>query len=102
MDEALEWVRDVIYDDLHACGCGYFESRLEFLRDTLRDFPLYQSEEIWGKYTEPVAEWFLCFLDGAELIEHGGSLSGSWLTAKGKRLLSLLEDESFFEKAAEL
>ena len=33
----------------------------------------------------------LYWLDGSGLIEHGGSVSGSWLTLKGKHYLSLMQ-----------
>lgn len=92
------WAYGVIYDDLNACGCGSFDDRMNFLRESLRDFPLYQSPEKWGKYIEPPYEWFLCLLDGAELIEHGGSLRGSWLAEKGRRLKAVLENEAIFQR----
>jgi len=93
MDEHSEakWAYGVIYDDLHACGCGYADARLELVREALRDCPLYDGS--WRKYDSPIGEWFLCLLDGAGLIEHGTSIGGSWLTGKGERFLAVLDDE---------
>jgi hypothetical protein len=85
------WAYGVIYDDLHQCGCGYAEARLELVREVLRDCPLYDGT--WRKYDTPLAEWLLCLMDAAGLIEHGGSIGGSWITEKGKRLLAVLEAE---------
>lgn len=90
------WAYKVIYDDLHACGCGLFESRIEFLKNTLNEFPLYKSA--WPHRDMPLGEWFLCLLDDAELIEHGYSIGGSWLTDKGKRFLAVLNDDAQYEE----
>lgn len=89
----IGWAYGVIYDDLKSCGCGIFESRMELLRQALRDCPLFEDSR-YEKYQDPMAEWFLCLLDGAELIDHGTSISGSWITEKGSRLLAVLEDEA--------
>lgn len=89
------WAYAVIFDDLRSCGCGIFEARLDFLKDTLNEFPLYESN--WPHRGTALGEWFLCLLDGADLIEHGSSIGGSWLTGKGARLLAVLNDEEKYK-----
>lgn len=92
----VSWAYAIIYDELHACGCGNFTSRLELVRQVLRDCPLYEGDS-WQKYSEPAAEWLLCVLTDADLIEHGTSIGGSWLTDKGRRFLTILENEKDWE-----
>lgn len=82
------WAYGVIYDDLRACGCGQDVARLQLVRDTLGT----SDQFISPADDTPLAEWFLHLLDGAGLIEHGSSIRVSWLTAKGKRFLAVLND----------
>lgn len=93
--QEVQWAYGVIYDDLRACGCGRFDDRLKLLRQLLQDCPLYEGVPKWDS---ALAEWFLCLATAADLIEHGGSIGGSWITEKGKRLLAVLEDEAAVEK----
>lgn len=86
------WAYGVVFTDLHNCGCGQFDERLALVRQILRDCPLYDNER-WRTYSTPADEWVLCLLSDADLIEHGGSVGGSWITDKGKRFLAALEDE---------
>ena len=85
------WAYRVLYDDLGSCGCGQPVERLELVRDALRDCPLYDGTS--RNWATPLHEWFLCLLDSAGLIEHGSVITGSWLTEKGTRLLTALNDE---------
>lgn len=87
------WAYAVIFDDLGACGCGYFDERLALVRQVLRDCPLYEDDR-WRAYNDPLGEWFLCTVTNADLLEHGGGIGGSWITDKGKRFLAVLEDDT--------
>lgn len=94
------WAYRVRYDDLGDCGCGQSDQRLELVRQVLRDCPLYEDER-WRAYDSPLAEWLLAIMAGADLIEHGSTLGGSWITEKGQRLLSALEDAAVWEALTE-
>ena len=97
--DEIGWAYGVLYNDLGNCGCGYAEARLELLREALRDCPLYEDER-WRKYDGALGEWFLCLLTDADLIEHGTSVSGSWITDKGKRLLAVLDSKDGWSSLA--
>jgi hypothetical protein len=87
------------------CGCGMPEEALKWLRGCLADIehrtevewkqspPVYQGR-IYARM-EPLprgVEYLLWYwMDKLELIEHGGSVGGSWLTERGKHLLRRLE-----------
>jgi hypothetical protein len=90
------WAYGVIYDQLHNCGCGHHKERLALVRQVLRDCPLHDDER-WRAYDTPAAEWLLCVMSDADLIEHGGTVSGSWITDKGKRLLTVFENPAAWE-----
>ena len=96
----LCWAQHVIEDDLPFCGCGYYRGRIELVRDVLRDCPLYENGAR-AKYDSPLAEWLLCMLDNAELIDHGTSIGRSWITDKGQRLLAILNDPANLEALAD-
>jgi hypothetical protein len=98
--DEIGWAYGVICDDVGDCGCGYTEGRLEVLRQVLRDCPLYEDER-WRKYDSPLAEWLLCVMTNADLLEHGGSVGGSWITDKGKRLLAVLDSEDGWKSLTE-
>ena len=95
---------DYIGGLLGFCGCGSPESALMYLRDTLLDIQ-HRSEVEWkqeppiysGKLSARMAAlpdglqyiyWY--WLDHLQLIEHGTSVGGSWLTDRGKHLLARL------------
>lgn len=87
------------------CGCGMPEEALKWLRDCLSDVehrsnvewkqepPVYQGR-IHARM-EPLprgVEYLLWYwMDSLQLIEHGGSVGGSWLTERGTHLLRRLE-----------
>lgn len=98
--DEIGWAYAVIYDDLGNCGCGYAEERLALVRQVLRDCPLYEDER-WRSYSGPLGEWLLSIMSHADLIEHGSSIGGSWITEKGKRFLAVLEDEAAWRSLIE-
>jgi hypothetical protein len=81
--------------DMRLCGCGYYDMIVAAVLDMLRACPLYE-----GNWTSPEgfgefgAELLLHVADGAGLIEHGTSISGSWIPDKGKRLLAVTDGKS--------
>lgn len=92
------------YDQIKLCGCGNPESVHKFLINcmaaTKDDFGELLDH---GKIVklikldpETVAQFVLHFLDDRGLTEHGSSVFGSWLTARGKQVLEIgaMEDDA--------
>lgn len=90
------WAYEVVLNDLGMCGCGMYDERLGILKEVMNAFPLYEGDNVPGYLRTALGEWFLCLLDKAELIEHGTSIGGSWLTDKGERFLKAINDESIW------
>jgi hypothetical protein len=96
--EMGEWTRwaDAVRS-LNLCGCGNPDAAYQFLLDTLSAF---DRSDSWEASCERIREWWavgegpgylvLYFLTNADLLEHGGSVGGSWLTPKGKDALNCL------------
>jgi hypothetical protein len=96
-DRILEW--------FNFCGCGQPETMLTLLHAVLREFAKRHSgpdgewEQSWrnietllhGKETPGLYYTYLNWMDGHELIEHGGGIGGSWLTDKGRAMLVVLD-----------
>ena len=79
---------------LGGCGCGSGDlpdRAVEVLKNFGRE---HLSKERWSVYDDPTNEVLAHWLDSKELIEHGGSIGGSWLTDKGKELLKLVEENN--------
>ena len=73
-------------EHLRGCGCGNSD---EIAEDVLKIFILFAEKTddryrtiYKDKYNELIAH----MIDGAELIEHGSSIGGSWLNEKGEAL----------------
>jgi hypothetical protein len=81
--------------DLPMCGCGYPEAAYQLVVDLLKLAPFYQHREDVARLVGPedggVYALVLGALDHAELIEHGGNISGSWITPKGNWFLQAVE-----------
>ena len=77
------------------CGCGCPEEAISFLLELLELCPLYDNREPFEKLipNEGLQYLTLYTLDHFDLIEHGTSVRGSWLTDKGKAILELLRNE---------
>lgn len=78
---------------LGGCGCGYADRYGELAIELLRYFNtphMERDREFWQKdefETELMAHW----LDNKDLLEHGTSIGGSWLSESGKQLLDVIE-----------
>lgn len=96
-----EWEREHLYvlyysnaDGLGLCGCGSPEAAYDLIRDLLNLAPLYQGDG-WRKAeqligTDGAVHIVLGQLDRVGLIEHGGVITGSWLTDKGRYVRYLI------------
>lgn len=88
------WAFGVIYDRLHFCGCGLPEEALRLVTDLLTLAPWHDAgnavgERIGGE--DGTRHLVMYLIDGAGLIEHGGSITGSWLTDDGVRFLNAMQ-----------
>ncbi|MEV5451547.1 hypothetical protein [Streptomyces sp. NPDC052535] len=91
-ENVLQHVNGLFYMELGLCGCGPSEDAFDLVRDLLRLAPFYDHRD---EVTDLIGDGatghiVLCSLDKADLIEHGGIISGSWLTDKGQWYLSAL------------
>jgi len=78
------------------CGCGSPEKAAARLRDLLGLHPLYENREAFEQLVpDSGLEYLLLYtLQYFDLTEHGGSVSGGWLTEKGKDVLVALNRET--------
>jgi hypothetical protein len=83
-------------DILGGCGCGLSDEIAERAFQVLNYFSmdhkdrtnsLFSDDNDEALSNEILAHW----LDSKELIEHGSSIYGSWLTKKGEDLLNTLK-----------
>lgn len=82
------------------CGCGCPEDAYDLIRNILQLCPLYENWESGTSNGAKVQEILggidgtfylvLYAIDSLDLIEHGGSIGGSWLTQKGEYYLPLM------------
>lgn len=125
-EKATKLIQDVYYDELNFCGCGSPSDTLYVIKNVLRVhknkldrcnkkvdeyYDLYKHEfqkalNLNDEYcendfyiNEGVYQIVLNVLNNANLMEHGSSIGGSWLTKKGEEFLEaleLMEDEFDF------
>jgi hypothetical protein len=104
----MHFANYVLFADLGICGCGNPDSAMERIRDVLRLTPLYKGYNMpeGANYLRVDAlfngdsvgaEFFVNMLNKADLLEHGSSAMGSWITSKGERLLAALETLDYEE-----
>lgn len=103
----------LLYEDIGFCGCGDPESAydtigmiLALIRCKWED-PEKQEHAHWKACGELIRDQtgttdgafylVLYALDHAGLLEHGGSVGGSWLTRKGSHYLDLMNTYTFGE-----
>ena len=99
MNTELEKWEELNISALGMCGCGMPAQTYNFLRDILNCFkPSSESgdldgnrdrkvEEIVSQNPKLAAHAILHWLNGRDLLEHGSSVGGSWLTAAGAEIL---------------
>lgn len=90
--QRFEHASSILSDDLGLCGCGNSEESYALVRTLLGLTPFYNhTEAIEALVPDSAARHIvLSSLDSAGLIEHGTSIGGSWITAKGVFLLGVL------------
>lgn len=89
-DEKREQRVDAAMDELGFCGCGSPEEVLSLLLDALEWCGAPNKAKL-NRSVEPLNERGLMLAlyvaDDRDLIEHGGSVIGGWLTEKGRAFL---------------
>lgn len=92
VDEANYIVQHYYFDVLEFCGCYTPEVALNLIEEGLERFDRDGDKE-WVSQTEWVDNNLILayLLSSLDLTEHGGGIGGSWLTAKGKKLLEALK-----------
>jgi hypothetical protein len=89
-DHCVSHLYLVMYGDspigLGLCGCGNPEEGFTLVRDLLDLAPFYDNwEAAYQRIGSPGAHQIvLAMLTNADLLSHGGSIGGSWLTPKGE------------------
>lgn len=80
------------------CNCGCPGANVEFVGQVLS---VLASDDPWDVQnaklremagSEVVHDFVLYVLDDKNLLEHGGSIGGSWLTNKGRAFLAAVEE----------
>lgn len=70
------------------CGSGNLEGRAI---KVLELFATPHEDRKWSVYDEPADEILAQWMDSKELLEHGTSIGGSWLTEKGEEIYKVLK-----------
>lgn len=86
MESAADHIYKLMYGDLSICGCGVPGDAFALVRDLLGLTPFYDNpDEVQNLIGGHPGAYhlILSMLDEAGLIEHGGTIGGSWATKKG-------------------
>jgi hypothetical protein len=85
-ENVLQHVNGLFYTDIGLCGCGNAEEAFDLVRDLLNLAPFYEHRQEVAALvgTGATGHIVLSALDNADLLEHGGTIHGSWLTDKGE------------------
>jgi hypothetical protein len=102
-DIVEDCLKEFHYEDLGLCGCGSPEETYEVIRKILniqssdkdwrtkqREFSEICNADMNNENYNGLIQFVLYVLDNKGFLEHGSSISGSWLTEKGKIYLDLL------------
>lgn len=85
---------------LQLCGCGQPVEAFNFCRDLLKYFDRRDKSKEWidaegaaegliRQHPDVAAHVIAHLLTNLDLIEHGGSVGGSWLTRDGERIVDM-------------
>ena len=84
----------LFYDHIVGCGCNQPETAYNLVRDILNLAPFFEDGN-WRKVqaligTNGAFQIVVGLLNKLELLEHGGSMGGSWITPKGEYVRELM------------
>lgn len=91
--DAEEQAENDFSQRLGVCGCGAPLEAMRALRQVLGRRHLHEHVEASSLPAEGLYMLVLYLLDEKELVEHGSSLHGCWLTPKGLELLAWLDEQ---------
>jgi len=102
-DNIIEECLNEFDSDIGLCGCGIPEETNEVLRTTLniqssnctwkerqKQFSDICNADMDNENYSGLIQFVLYILNDKDILEHGGSVGGSWLSEKGKVYLDLL------------
>lgn len=95
-------LEDTYYTKIGMCGCGDEQAVKRFILELLQlqdkrneyDYHTLRNEMhkvIEKTHKDTIFEFVFHTLDNADILEHGSSVYGAWLTDSGKEFLQLLE-----------
>lgn len=91
-----------VLDHVPLCGCGNPEAGMALILELLQAAPFHSNRERLLELLPDLGTRMVVLgaLDEHDLIEHGTSIEGSWLTERGKQVLAVLEphEASDFEE----
>lgn len=95
----------VLCADLPSCGCNDPQAAHKLVHDLVSLAPFYENER-WRKAEQLVGsegafQIVISALNDAELLEHGGSMGGSWLGKRGRWFLWAVEQVGGIEGLVE-
>lgn len=95
-ENVLEHLNYVFYSDLKLCGCGDPASAWQLIHGLLKLAPFYEDQR-WKQARELIGSdgakhIVLSAMTDADLLEHGGSIGGSWATDKGRWVLWAIDE----------
>jgi hypothetical protein len=93
IEDQLSHLYGLFYGEMSLCGCGRPGEAIALVGRLLNLAPFYDHiSEVAGVFggNAGVQHIVLSVMDEAGLIEHGGSISGSWATVKGRAVRHLL------------
>jgi hypothetical protein len=84
----------ILYDDIPNCGCNEPDAAFKLIHDIVLLAPLHsgtwvQARELIG--SDGAFQIVLSAMTDAKLLEHGGSMGGSWLGSRGRWFLWAVE-----------
>lgn len=95
----------IYFKEIEMCNCGQPEEVKKFIYELLKNHKEYKDGKITCEImvenrkriiketnTDIVFEFVFHVLECNGLLEHGGSVYGSWLTTKGERFFDLLSE----------
>ena len=85
--DLAHWAHGVLYQDLNLCGCGYVNATLDLFRKILAGA---STNPVQGYRDFDIDYLAAVMLTGADLLDHGTSVSYPWITPKGARLLDAM------------
>lgn len=103
-DDLLCHLYKVLCDDIPHCGCGDPEAAFKLIYSIVRLAPLHSGthtrvRELIG--SDGAFQIVMAALTEADLLEHGGSIGGSWLGKRGRWFLWAVEQVGGVETLAD-